>query len=174
MRNNIVKLYIKNEDIQEKIKDIAENISIDYKDKNPVLVCNLKGAFRFLSDLCKYIKIPITIDFIAFTSYTGISRNGDRVRIVKDLKSDIKNRDVIIIEDIIDTGFTCDFIIKYMLEMQNASSANICSLLDKKSARQIDVSVKYIGFDVENKFLVGYGLDYNEKYRELNDIMILK
>jgi hypoxanthine phosphoribosyltransferase len=134
-------------------------------------VCNLKGGFRFLSDLVTFINIPVVIDFIAFTSYEGTAPSGE-IRIIKDLKVNVENRDLILIEDIVDTGLTVKRILEYLKSFKSPRSVKICTLLDKQPARKVDVEPDYIGFRVEDRFVVGYGLDFNEYYRELNDIYL--
>lgn len=169
----ITEILIPADRIQKRVKELAEQISADFSGKEVVMICNLKGAFRFLSDLCANIRIPVLIDFISFTSYNGAKSSGD-IRIVKDLNIDISDRQVILVEDIVDTGVTLKFILRYLGKMRGARDIKVCTLLDKKSKREIDVYLDYIGFDVPDKFLVGYGLDYNEHYRELNYIGVLE
>lgn len=155
--------------LHNKVMELADEINRDYKDlKDIVLVCNLKGAFVFLADLFRKIKIPVSIDFIATSSYNGTEAEGN-VRIVKDLKMDIRGKNVMVIEDIVDTGFTLNYVMKY-LNLHNPNSIKVCTLLDKRSKRKVEVPIHYTGFIVDDIFLVGYGLDYNEKYRELDYI----
>lgn len=160
------------DEIQSKVFELGKQITVDFHGKKPVLICNLKGAFIFLADLCRCIKLPLSIDFIATASYNGVESIGD-VRIVKDLKMDVKGRDVILVEDIIDTGYTVDYIVRY-LALHYPKSVSVCTLLDKPSRRRVEVKIDYTGFIVDDIFLVGYGLDYNEKYRELEYIGELK
>jgi len=164
-----LKVLIPKEKIAQKVKEIGDLITIDYKDKGEVvLVCNLKGGFIFLADLCRSIGIRVLIDFIATSSYKGTETNGD-VRIVKDLKTDVKGKHVILIEDIVDTGYTLKYIMQY-LKLHDIKSLKVCTFLDKRCKRKVNIDINYIGFQVDDKFLVGYGLDYNEKYRELDYI----
>ncbi|MBU1078078.1 MAG: hypoxanthine phosphoribosyltransferase [Spirochaetes bacterium] len=165
------KILLSTDQIQGKIREIASQIEEDYKDSEVVLISNLKGSFRFLSDLVSYLKIPTMIDFIAFASYEGTDSTG-HVRIIKDLKTDVKDKYVIIVEDIVDTGYTIDFIIKYLNDFKYPSTIKICALLDKPSRRKIEVPIDYKGFEIADSFIVGYGLDYKEYFRELNDIFI--
>lgn len=167
------KIIIPAKDIRRKIKEMAKKISNDYKDNGVVLICNLKGSFRFLADLSSYLTIPTIIDFIAFTSYDGTKSEG-KIRIVKDLKIDISNKNILIVEDIIDTGITLDYIIKYFEEFKQPRSIKVCVLLDKPSKRKVDVPIHYKGFEIPDVFVVGYGLDYKEYFRELNDIVEYK
>jgi len=156
-------------DIQNRIRELAEAIDSDYKDRNLILVCNLKGAFIFLADLCRELKNNHEIDFIATSSYKGKTKSTGIVRIVKDLKSDIDNKDVLIVEDIVDTGLTLEYIKRY-LSLHNPNSIKVVTLLDKVDRREIDIQADYIGFNIPDKFVFGYGLDYGEKYRNFNFI----
>ena len=160
---------ISTEKLNQKVKELADEINKDYSlIDDIVMICNLKGAFVFLADLFRQIKVPVSIDFIATSSYNGIETEGN-VRIVKDLKMDIRGKNIILIEDIVDTGYTLDYVIRY-LGLHRPNSIKVCTLLDKKCKRKIEVPIDYTGFVVDDRFLVGYGLDYNEKYRELNYI----
>ena len=164
-----LKEVISADKLKKRVAELADTINRDYNSiDNIVMICNLKGAFVFLADLFREIKIPVSIDFIATSSYNGIETEGN-VRIVKDLKMDIRGKNIILVEDIVDTGYTLDYVIRY-LELHKPNSIKVCTLLDKRSKRKIDVHIDYIGFIVDDVFLVGYGLDYNEKYRELNYI----
>lgn len=154
--------------IQRKIKEIARKIRKDFRDDEVVFICNLKGSFRFLSDLISYVRIPLNLDFISFTSYDGTDPG--KIRIVKDLKTDIKGKNVIVVEDIADTGITMDFIIKYLKDFKNPREVRTCVLLDKIARRKVDVPIHYRGFVIPDVFIVGYGLDYREYFRELNEI----
>ena len=163
-----LKVLISRERIQEKVEEIASTISRDYGSEDIILICNLKGAFIFLADLCRRIKSPLSTDFIAATSYKGTESTGD-VRIIKDLKMDVRDRHLILVEDIVDTGLTIGYIIDY-LKLHHPKSLKICTLLNKKCKREVDIPVDYCGFEIEDKFVIGYGLDYNERYRELDYI----
>jgi hypoxanthine phosphoribosyltransferase len=154
--------------IQKKVRELGARISTDYDGEEIVFICNLKGAFIFLADLCRYVTAPISIDFIATTSYKGTESSGD-VRIIKDLKMDVSGKNLLIVEDIIDTGLTVDYLINY-IKMHKPRSIKVCTLLDKRCMRKIDVAIDYMGFEVGDKFLIGYGLDYNERYREMDSI----
>jgi hypoxanthine phosphoribosyltransferase len=163
-----IEVVITKDEIQQKVKELGTLISGDYKDDEVVLVCNLKGAFVFLADLCRYITSPISIDFIATTSYKGTESTGD-VRIIKDLKMDVKEKNILVVEDIVDTGYTLDYTLKY-LALHRPKSIKVCTLLDKRCKREVNLDIDYIGFEVSDRFVVGYGLDYNERYRELDYI----
>ncbi len=163
-----LKVLISEKELKERVDYLAERITEDYKNKDVVLICNLKGAFVFLADLFRKINVPVSIDFIATSSYNGIETDGN-VRIVKDLKMNIRGRNILIVEDIVDTGYTLKYIINY-LNLHKPNDIKVCTLLDKRSKRKVEVPVDYTGFIVDDVFLVGYGLDYNEKYRELSYI----
>ena len=156
------------EEIQEKVIELGSLISTDYRDKDVVLVCNLKGAFIFLADLCRHITARVSIDFIATTSYKGTKSTG-AVRIIKDLKLDVKGKHILLVEDIVDTGYTLDYTMKY-LALHGPESIRVCTLLDKRCKREIDVDIDYTGFEVSDRFVIGYGLDYDERFRELDYI----
>jgi len=173
MRNDIEKILITESEIQEKIKQLGEQISRDYKGKNPVLICILKGGIVFLSDLMRNISTQVELDFMSLSSYGNSTKSSGVVKIKKDIDVDITNRDVIIIEDIVDSGLTLKYLNEYFMQ-HNSASVKICTLLDKPNAHQIDINIDYIGFEVGNEFVVGYGLDYSQKYRNLPYIGILK
>lgn len=164
-----LKVLITKAQIQKKVKELAESLSRDYsKNDYIILICNLKGAFIFLADLCRKITIPLCIDFIATSSYEG-TESTENVRIIKDLKMNIMGKDIIIVEDIVDTGYTLAYIIEY-LKLHHPRSIKVCTLLDKKCKRKVEIPIDYTGFVIDNRFVVGYGLDYNERYRELEYI----
>ena len=172
MKNDIESVLISAEEIQRKVSEMGRQISADYAGKEPVFVGVLKGCFIFMSDLMRNVDINCTMDFMAVSSYSGTSTTG-AVKINKDLSEDIEGRDVIIVEDILDSGVTLSYLTKY-LENRKPSSVCIATLLDKPSRRRADVHAKYVGFTVPDAFVVGYGLDYAEKYRNLPFIGILK
>lgn len=173
MEKDIDHILISEDDIQAKIKELAAKISHDYKDKFPVIICILKGAVLFMSDLIKHVNIPVEIDFMALSSYGNSTRSSGVVRIKKDIDVDICDRHVIIVEDIIDSGLTLKYIDDYFMK-HNCKSIKICALLDKPAAHKTDLTIDYLGFEIGNEFVVGYGLDYAEKYRNLPYIGILK
>lgn len=153
--------------------DVAHRIAHDYRDRQPVMIGVLKGAFMFTADLVRQMRIPVTIDFVRASSYgAGITSSG-KVRIDEGFPIDIRGKDVIIVEDIVDTGLTLSRIVDHFRSMDPAS-LRICALLDKHERRQVELSVDYPGHRIEEGFLVGYGLDYNEAYRELPEIYHLK
>jgi hypoxanthine phosphoribosyltransferase len=153
--------------LQGRVKELGRQISEDYQDKDLLLLCILKGGVIFLSDLMRQITIPHEIDFVAISSYGRRARESTGVvRIVKDLDQPIANRHVLIIEDIIDSGYTLDYISRN-LATRNPASLKICTLLDKIERREVDIVVDYVGFEIPNKYVFGYGLDLDEKFREL-------
>ncbi len=174
LEEDIDKILIPAEAVQQRCRELGAQISRDYAGKDLLLVCILKGGVMFLSDLTRALSIPHAIDFMAISSYGGtrIETSGV-VRILMDLNTNIENRHVLIVEDIIDTGRTLQYIIEN-LETRDPASLKICTLLNKASRREVPIKVDYLGFDIPNEFVVGYGLDYNELYRNLPYIGVLK
>ncbi|MBI5301127.1 MAG: hypoxanthine phosphoribosyltransferase [Chloroflexi bacterium] len=171
--NNIAKILITREQLDARIAELGATISRDYAGKDLLLVCVLKGGVLFLSDLTRAIRIPHAFDFMAISSYGGMhTETTGVVRILMDLNSNIENHNVLIIEDIVDTGRTLSYI-THNLQTRAPASLKICALLNKPSRREVEVHLDYIGFDVPNEFVVGYGLDYNELYRNLGFIGVL-
>jgi hypoxanthine phosphoribosyltransferase len=174
LESTIAKTLVTREQLQARITELGATISRDYAEKDLLLVCVLKGGVLFLSDLTRAIRIPHAFDFMAISSYGGMQTESTGVvRILMDLNSNIANRNVLIVEDIIDTGHTLTYITE-MLKTRAPTSIKICTLLNKPSRREVDVPLDYIGFDIPNEFVVGYGLDYNEVYRNLPYIGVLK
>lgn len=173
MRNSIERVLIDRQQIQDKVKALAEEISRDYRGKNLVIVGVLKGAVVFLGDLIKNINVPLVLDFIAVSSYGNTTETSGVVRILKDLDHSIEGMDVLIVEDIIDSGLTLCYL-KDNLKSRGADSIKICTLLDKPYRRKADVKVDYKGFEIEDEFVVGYGLDFAERFRNLPEICVLK
>ena len=159
--------------IQTRIRELGLEISNSYKDSTPVMVGILKGGFVFLADLVRSITIPVEVDFLAISSYGNNTNSSGIVKIRKDIDIDISGRDVIIVEDIVDTGLSLEYIMDYIWQHKPAS-LKTCVLLDKPDAHKIDVTFEYIGFSIKNEFVVGYGLDFAERYRNLPYIGILK
>ena len=162
------KILISTAEIEKRVKELGKQITTDYldKDNDLIIVGVLKGSFIFLSDLVRKIKVNNIIDFIQLSSYGSGTISSTEVRIVKELKENIKGKDVLIIEDIIDTGLTMAFLSTY-LKVREPNSIKVCTLLNKQERREIPFSPDYIGFEIANDFVIGYGLDYNEKYRSL-------
>jgi hypoxanthine phosphoribosyltransferase len=173
MRNSIERVLIDRQQIQDKVKALAEEISRDYRGKDLVIVGVLKGAVVFLGDLIKNINVPLVLDFIAVSSYGNTTETSGVVRILKDLDHSIEGMDVLIVEDIIDSGLTLCYL-KDNLKSRGANSIKICTLLDKPYRRKADVKVDYKGFEIEDEFVVGYGLDFAERFRNLPEICVLK
>lgn len=159
--------------LQERIAELGKSISEDYRDKDPVLVCVLKGAVIFMADLIRAIPIPIAIDFLSISSYDAGRGEAGAVRIIKDLDINIANREVLVIEDIIDTGFTLGYLLR-ILKARNPASLKVAVLLDRPALRIVDLPVEYKGFEIPDEFVVGYGLDYKENFRQLPYICKLK
>jgi hypoxanthine phosphoribosyltransferase len=164
--NEKIKVLIDESSLKKRIKELGSMITADYKDMDPVIVSVLRGSFIFLADICREIMIPVVFDFMAVSSYGNSKVSSGIVRITKDLEFSIEGREVLIIEDIIDSGRTLNYLVKN-LKARNPRNIEICALLDKNVPRKMKNSVKYKGFDIPNKFVVGYGLDYEEKYRNI-------
>lgn len=173
MIKDIKKVLLTEEEILNRVKELAAEISKDYQGKDLLVVGILKGSVLFASDVIKNITIPCQIDFMAVSSYGNSSETSGIVRILKDLDHSIEGKDILIVEDIIDSGVTLDYLLKY-LKARKANSIEIITLLTKPARRKVDINVKYCGFEVPDEFLVGYGLDFAEKYRNLPYIGILK
>ncbi|AYF53814.1 hypoxanthine phosphoribosyltransferase [Clostridium botulinum C] len=173
MRNDIERVLFSEEELREKVKKMGREISEDYKGKDVILVGILKGSVPFMADLMKYIEIPCKIDFMDVSSYGNSTESSGVVRILKDLEFEVEGRDILIIEDIVDTGTTLEYLKTY-LKSKNPNSVSVACLLNKPDRRKVEVDVKYLGYEVPDEFLVGYGLDYAEKYRNLPFIGILK
>lgn len=173
MRPKIVKnILISEEAIQKKTQELGKKISKDYRGKELVIVAIMRGAMLFLADLVRHISVPAAIDFMFVTSYKKASKSSGAIRIIKDIKEDIEDKYVLIIEDIIDTGLTFSYLKRY-LKAHNPKSIKICTLLDKPSRRLVKVKPNYVGFTIPDEFVVGYGLDYLELYRNLPYIATL-
>ena len=157
------------EQIASIVKGLANQISKDYAGKELVLVCILKGAFMFLSDLIRHLRIPVQVDFVRLGSYGSGMKTSGKIEITKDVEIPIEKKDVLIIEDIIDSGRTLQFL-KDRLALLNPRSIKVCALLDKKARREVDMEADYLGTEVDDIFIVGYGIDFNENYRHLPEI----
>lgn len=158
------RILLTQEQIQERIKELGAEISRDYAGKEPVIICMLKGAVYFFADLTKHITIPIMIDFARLSSYRNGTTSGE-MELIANITAKIEGKDVIIVEDIVDSGKTLAYFISLLKEKKPAS-IKICSFLDKKERREADINADYVGFDIPCGFVIGYGLDYAEKYRE--------
>lgn len=173
MLNDIEKVLYSEEELKAICKRLGEQISEDYKDKNLLLVSVLKGSIVFMGDLMRSITVPCRIDFMAVSSYGSGTQSSGRVKIKKDLDIDISGYDLLVVEDILDSGVTLDSL-RQLLKLRNPKSIKICTLLDKPERRKADITADYVGTEVPDEFVVGYGLDYDEKYRNLPFIGVLK
>ena len=175
MQNDICKVLLSQEEIQRRVAEMGAEIARDYQDKNPVMICILKGAVMFYTDLLRATPIKLTMDFMAVSSYGNRTKSSGEVEIRKDLSTSIEGKHVVIVEDIVDSGFTLSYLSR-MLRTRGAKSIRLCTLLDKPSRRAPGITLKadYAGFEVGNEFVVGYGLDYAEMYRNLPYIGVLK
>ncbi len=161
------------DEIKAEVKRLASEISQDYQDKNPILIGVLKGSVVFLVDLVRLLAFPLEVDFVKLSSYGSAKKSSGKIKLVCDISSEIKDRDILVVEDIVDTGLTTAFLLDY-LKQKKPASVKLCALSEKPSRRQIAVKIDYLGFAVPDKFLVGYGLDFNEKFRNLSDICFLE
>ena len=168
----IKKILIGKDEIARRVAEIGEEISRDYEGEKITLVCTLRGACVFFADLMRAVRGDVEIDFIAASSYGAGTNTSGEVKLVKDLSEPIKGKNVIVVEDIIDTGVTLSYL-KRLLMAREPRSLKICSLLDKPSRRKVDFKGDYIGFEIENEFVVGYGLDFNQKMRHYPDVCVL-
>jgi hypoxanthine phosphoribosyltransferase len=173
LQNDIQEVLYSEEVIQQKVQELGAAVSHDYEGRNPLIICVLKGAFIFMADLSKNITVPIELDFMAVSSYGNSTRSSGEVKIIKDLDTSVEGRDILIVEDIIDSGLTLSYLID-VLERRNALSVRVVALFDKPGRRTVDLNADYTGFTIPDAFVVGYGLDYAEKYRNLPYVGVLK
>jgi hypoxanthine phosphoribosyltransferase len=167
------KLVISKKQLSEKVCELAAQVSTDYTGKDLVMIGVLNGAFIFLADLARSVTVPHQIDFIRVASYGNSDSSSGTIRLTKDVELDLKDKHVLLVEDIVDTGTTLDWLTKKFRD-QKAASVRICTLIDKKERRIAEVSIDYIGFSLESGFLIGYGLDYAQQYRHLPEIFTLQ
>ena len=173
MKNDIQEVLFSEAQLDAKVSELGARISKDYDGRHPLIVSVLKGSYVFMADLTRKITIPCNIDFMAVSSYGNGTKTTGEVQIIKDIGSKIDGRDLIIVEDILDSGVTLSFLMK-ILKARGANSIRLCTLLSKPERRKVDVPIDYLGFEIPDEFVVGYGLDYAEKYRNLPYIGILK
>ena len=173
VRDDIERVLITEEEISKIVKGLGKQISADYEGKEPILITVLKGAFVFMADLVREVTIPCTLDFMAVSSYGSGTESSGKVKIIKDLDTNIEGKDVIIVEDILDSGVTLSHLIE-LLNARKPNSIKICTLFHKPERQKVQLDVAYKGTIVPNEFIVGYGLDYAEKYRNLPDVCVLK
>jgi hypoxanthine phosphoribosyltransferase len=168
-----IRVLLTEEEVDARIQQIGEQISKDYEGKSVHLICVLKGGSFFMCELAKRITVPVSFDFMSVSSYGGDTKSSGVVRIVKDLDESIKDKDVIIVEDIVDSGRTLSYLME-LLQQRGPKSLRLCTLLDKPDRRVVDVNVNYTGFEIPDEFVVGYGLDYDQKYRNLPYIGVVE
>ena len=173
MKNDIKEVLFTEEQLKQKVAELGAQITADYQGKNPLIVSVLKGSYVFMADLTRRIDVPCQVDFMVVSSYGAGTKTSGEVQIIKDLENSIDGRDLIIVEDILDSGVTLSYLMK-VLTARGANSIRLCTLLSKPERRKVDVPVDYLGFEIPDEFVVGYGLDYAEKYRNLPYIGILK
>jgi hypoxanthine phosphoribosyltransferase len=170
---DIEKILIPAEAIQAKLAEIGERITQDYTGRSLLLVGVLKGAFVVMADLARYIRLPLEFDFMAVSSYGSATKTSGVVRILKDLDHDLENLDVLLVEDIVDSGLTLKYLLKN-LAARKPASLEVAALLRKEGIQKVPLDLRYVGFDIPNEFVVGYGLDYGERYRNLPHVATLK
>ena len=172
-RDFLAEILIDEQTLQSRVKELAEEISRDYKGKNLLLICILRGGIVFLVDLMRHITVPIQLDFMAVSSYgAGARQSGGSVRLSLDLKTDIRGKDVLLVEDIVDSGNTIAYVLEF-LQTRQPNSLKVCTLLDKEERRETPVKIHYSGFSIPNKFVFGYGLDLDDYYRNLPFIAVV-
>lgn len=171
--DEIAEVLIPEEEIQRRVKELGEELTCDYQGRSPLFVCVLRGAVIFHADLIRSVDLNVTIDFISVSSYGSATESSGEVQLIKDLGSSIKGVDVLLVEDIIDTGLTLNYLLRN-LESRQPASLKVCSLLSKPSRRKIEVAGDYIGFEIPDRFVVGYGLDFDQRYRNIPFIGVLK
>lgn len=173
MRGDIARIYLTETAVQERVRELGAAISRDYADRGPVLVGVLRGVLVFMADLLRAIDIHVTVDFMAISRYGPTAETGGAVRLIKDLEEPVRGRHVIFVEDIIDTGLTLNYLLRTLRDRQPAS-LEVCTLFDRPEHRLIDIEIAYAGFDIGDEFVVGYGLDYRQHYRNLPYVGILR
>ena len=166
-----MKVLLSHDAIQTRIREMGREIARDYAGRDPHLVGVLKGACTFMTDLARSVDLPLTLDYIAVSSYGAATKSSGEVKLVKDLDQGLEGRDLLVVEDIVDTGLTLNYLLN-VLKARGPRTLKVAALLSKPSRRLVEVKVDYVGFSIEDHFVVGYGLDYNEKYRNLKDIVI--
>jgi hypoxanthine phosphoribosyltransferase len=164
-----LQVLISKEQIDKRVDELAAEIRRDYADRNPLLIGALKGSFVFMSDLMRKLNVPVEVEFIRLSSYGAGMESSGRIKLVQGVRTPVKDRHVLVVEDIVDTGLTLRFLLDY-LRRRKPASVKLCALLDKPSRRVVDVPIDYLGFTVPNKFIVGCGIDFNEEFRYLPDI----
>ena len=173
MHDDVEEILLTEQQIQNRVAELGAQLAADYGDRFPVLVSVLKGSIVFLADLVRSMPVPLSIDLMELSSYGAATQSSGQVRILKDLSGPIKGRDVLVVEDIIDTGLTLNYLLKYLHD-RGPRSVRICCLLDKPARRLTEIEIAYRGFSIPDRFVIGYGLDYDERYRNLPYIGVLR
>lgn len=173
IRQSQLSILITREEIEQTVVRLAHEVESDYQGKHPLLVGVLKGSFIFMADLIRHLDVPLELDFIRVCSYGDGQESSGIVRLVQSLSMPVNGRDVLVIEDIVDTGITISFVLEYLTE-QKPASLRLCALTDKPSRRRVPVAIDYVGLTVPDKFIVGYGLDCDERFRNLPDICVME
>ena len=168
-QHDLGEVVVSAKDVHDRVHELGRQITKDYAQSPPLLVCVLKGAINFMSDLMRTIELPVEVDFMAVSSYGAATKTSGVVRIVKDLDVDLLNREVLIVEDVVDSGLTLNYL-RHYLGARNPKSLEVCTLLLKEGEQRVEQSIKYVGFTIPSDFVVGYGLDVNERYRNLDAI----
>jgi hypoxanthine phosphoribosyltransferase len=168
-QHDLGEVVVSAKEVHDRVHELGRQITNDYADSPPLLVCVLKGAINFMSDLMRTIELPVEVDFMAVSSYGAATKTSGVVRIVKDLDVDLLDREVLIVEDVVDSGLTLNYL-RHYLGARNPKSLEVCTLLLKEGEQRVEQSIKYVGFTIPRDFVVGYGLDVNERYRNLDAI----
>jgi hypoxanthine phosphoribosyltransferase len=171
--SEVGEILVQSDDLSHRVRELAAEVSRDYEGRDLFLVGVLKGAVFFLSDLMKHLEVPCEVDFMAVSSYGSSTDTSGIVRILKDLDSPIEGREVLIVEDIVDSGLTLSYLLR-TLRARNPASLEVCALLTKPERRKIELPIKYVGFEIPNRFAIGYGLDYGERFRNLPYVAVLR
>ncbi|HRX14053.1 MAG TPA: hypoxanthine phosphoribosyltransferase [Eubacteriales bacterium] len=171
--NDILHILIDRETLSKRVDEMGKQISKDFAGKRPLIISILKGSWIFLADLIRAMDIDADVDFMAISSYGSGTNSTGEIKLIMDLNRSVKGRDVLIVEDIIDSGLTMDYMLK-LLKARGANTVTIATLLSKPSRRKIQIPIDYVGFEIEDKFVIGYGLDFDEKFRGLKDIAVLR
>ena len=173
MRDDIKEIYFTEQQLADKVAELGARITEDYRDKNPLIVSVLKGSYVFMADLTRKIDTPCNVDFMVVSSYGKGTKTSGEVQIIKDIEQPIDGRDLLIVEDILDSGVTLSYLMQ-VLKARGAKSIRLCTLLSKPARHRVDVPVDYLGFEIPDEFVVGYGLDYDQRYRNLPYIGVIE
>jgi hypoxanthine phosphoribosyltransferase len=173
IHDDVEEVLLSSDALQQRVRELGRQLSADYAGRDPVLVSVLKGSIVFLADLMRAMEIPLSLDLMEVSSYGSGTETSGQVRILKDLSASIEGRDVLVVEDIIDTGLTLNYLLRYLAE-RNPASLRICCLLDKPARRLAEIEIDYTGFTIPDRFVIGYGLDYDERYRNLPYVGVLR